>query len=347
MSDVLIWQDREIRFDISLNELSCRPGEFIIDTLSSVEDSKGNSGESGRIIITNLRFIWAADNYPKINLSIGLFCVLNITTKPLKTKLRGVSESLFVLTKHNGIRFEFIFTYLIPGSPRMFQSTMAVHKAYESSRLYREVKLRGAILNKGQLKYLPKENLFNKINGVWNLSSDQGNLGTFYLTNIRVIWHANLNENFNVSVPYLQMKAVKTKDSKFGVALCIETSSSGGNYVLGFKIDPEEKLHATFKEINSLYKVYSNAPLFGVEFEMEDKSQTIEEARIHSMSNQRNDDVEIEESAEHTDAFAAYYMAEEDTTNSKDPVYNEELGLAIEKLKDGFELRNLWDVVNG
>ena len=40
-------------------------------------------------------------------------------------------------------------------------------------------------------------------------------------------------------------------------------------------------------------------------------------------------------------------MAEEDTTNSKDPVYNEELGLAIEKLKDGFELRNLWDVVNG
>jgi len=128
----------------------------------------------------------------------------------------------------------------------MFQSTMAVHKAYESSKLYREVKLRGAILSKGQLKYLPKETLFNKINGVWNLSSDQGNLGTFYLTNIRVIWTANLNENFNVSVPYLQMvgiyenfllflnnfsnfiyllkKAVKVRDSKFGVALCIETT---------------------------------------------------------------------------------------------------------------------------
>ena len=111
--------------------------------------------------------------------------------------MRGVSESLFVLTKHNGVRFEFIFTYLVPGSPRMFQSTMAVHKytfkvafkvlctnlndffhfemtrAYESSKLYREVKLRGALLSKGQLKYLPKEQLYNKINGVWNLSSDQ------------------------------------------------------------------------------------------------------------------------------------------------------------------------------
>jgi Bardet-Biedl syndrome 5 protein len=46
-------------------------------------------------------------------------------------------------------------------------------RAYESSKLYREVKLRGAILNKGQLKHLPKEQLYNKINGVWNLSSDQ------------------------------------------------------------------------------------------------------------------------------------------------------------------------------
>jgi Bardet-Biedl syndrome 5 protein len=53
---------------------------------------------------------------------------MSITTKPLKTKLRGVSESLFVLTKHNNVKFEFIFTYLVPGSPRMFQSTMAVHK---------------------------------------------------------------------------------------------------------------------------------------------------------------------------------------------------------------------------
>jgi Bardet-Biedl syndrome 5 protein len=39
--------------------------------------------------------------------------------------------------------------------------------------MYREVKLRGALLTKGQLKYLPKEQLYNKINGVWNLSSDQ------------------------------------------------------------------------------------------------------------------------------------------------------------------------------
>ena len=33
----------------------------------------------------------------------------------------------------------------------------------------------------------------------------QGNLGIFYITNVRLVWHANMNESFNVSIPYLQM----------------------------------------------------------------------------------------------------------------------------------------------
>lgn len=41
--------------------------------------------------------------------------------------------------------------------------------------------------------------------------------------------------------------------------------------MLGFKIDPVEKLQDALKEINSLHKVYSANPIFGVEFEMEEK----------------------------------------------------------------------------
>jgi Bardet-Biedl syndrome 5 protein len=56
------------------------------------------------------------------------------------------------------------------------------------------------------LNLLPNEQVYSKIAGVWNLSSDQGNLGTFFVTNVRLVWHANLAENFNVSMPYMQMK---------------------------------------------------------------------------------------------------------------------------------------------
>jgi len=36
----------------------------------------------------------------------------------------------------------------------------------------------------------------------------QGNLGTFFVSNVRVVWHANLNESFNVSIPYLQIVSI-------------------------------------------------------------------------------------------------------------------------------------------
>lgn len=53
-----------------------------------------------------------------------------------------------------------------------------------------------------------------KITGVWNLSSDQGNLGTFFVTNLRMAWHANLAQNFNVSIPYMQVVRTHTHTYK-------------------------------------------------------------------------------------------------------------------------------------
>ncbi len=118
--------------------------------------------------------------------------------------------------------------------------------------------------------------------GVWNLSSDQGNLGCFFVTNVRVVWFATMAENFNVSIPYLQMVScsqlalartvstrahflpslcilslsskcvswssfrqavLRIRESRFGPAMVIETSQRSGGYVLGFRIDPVEALH--------------------------------------------------------------------------------------------------------
>lgn len=30
-------------------------------------------------------------------------------------------------------------------------------------------------------------------------------MGTFFITNVRIVWHANMNDSFNVSIPYLQI----------------------------------------------------------------------------------------------------------------------------------------------
>lgn len=114
---------------------------------------------------------------------------------------------------------------------------------------------------------LPKEQIISRYNGVWNLSSEQGNLGSFYLTNVRVIWFAQMAENFNVSLPWVQVKCVKVRDSKYGKALVLETSEFSGSYILGFRV---EKLEEVYTEITNLYKTYSSNPMFGVEVSFED-----------------------------------------------------------------------------
>ncbi len=85
------------------------------------------------------------------------------------------------------------------------KTNICLERAYETSKLYRDLKLRGSIVKDNELILLPQAQIFSKITGVWNLSSEQGNLGVFFLTNVRIVWHANLAANFNVSLPYMQI----------------------------------------------------------------------------------------------------------------------------------------------
>ena len=192
----------------------------------------------------------------------------------------------------------------------------AVHRAYETTKLYRDLKLRGAIIREKELLLLPLEQVVTKTSGVWNLSSDQGNLGTFYISNVRVVWFANLAENFNVSIPFLQIKSVRIRDSKFGPAFVIETSAQSGSYVLGFRVDPAERLQEVYKEVSSLHKVYSVCPQFGVEYQIEEPALPIDQVA----ETQVQDDVEIiDEGA--SDAFAAYYADGGSKNADRKPVF--------------------------
>ncbi|KAF4730946.1 Bardet-Biedl syndrome 5 protein, variant 2, partial [Perkinsus olseni] len=223
-----VWQDAEIRFDLSSSDLKLRRGEHEIDTINSVEDTKGNNGDRGVMIVTNLRVIWiTAKKKARANLSIGWGCVQNINIKMVSSKLRGDTQAVFMMTKYNGQRFEFIFTSLVRYSPRIFTTIQSVYKAYDTSRFYRELKLRAAIVRDQELVLLPGEKMYDKISGVWNLATDQGNLGTMVVTNVRVVWYAALAESFNVSIPYIQIRGVTLRKSKFGKALVMDTFRGG------------------------------------------------------------------------------------------------------------------------
>ena len=45
--------------------------------------------------------------------------------------------------------------------------------------MYRELKLRAALINNRELRLLPQEEVYDKVNGVWNLSSDQVHINPY------------------------------------------------------------------------------------------------------------------------------------------------------------------------
>ncbi|CAM9384731.1 unnamed protein product [Phaeothamnion confervicola] len=356
-SEQMVWQDREIRFDAAPTLLGCRRGERVVDSINSVEDTKGNSGERGSLIVTTLRMLWISHKSTRTNLSIGFNTVLNISIRKARSKLRGSTQALCVLTKHENSRFEFIFTSLVNNSPRLFTTVQAVLRAYETSKLYRDLRLRGSIVRDSQLLLLPGEEICSQVQGVWNLSSDQGNLGTFFLTNVRVVWHANLAQNFNVSIPYMQMKCVRIRDSKFGKALVVEAAPKAGGYILGFRMDPLERLVKVVHEMCSLHDIYSTCPVFGVCYAEEEEAASLEQRQVPRV----DDGADIIESAlaggggadggggggyagEESDALAAYY-ADPMKAADREVTFDAGLGLAVEALPAGATIEMLWRVV--
>ena len=120
------------------------------------------------------------------------------------------------------------------------------------------------------------------------------------------------------------------------MALVIESSEMSGGYVLGFRIDPQEKLKEVYKEIQSLHKTYSSTPIFGVDYTKSEESK-IKESEEHEIPTpiQAMDEIdEIDTShPDSTDVFAAYLADGGMEGRDREPVYSPELGICIEKLR--------------
>ncbi|XP_057340135.1 Bardet-Biedl syndrome 5 protein homolog [Microplitis mediator] len=334
-----MWQDHEVRFDVSLMDLQIRDGESLIDKLDMIEDTKGNAGDQGRLMVTNLRIIWHSLMLPRINLSIGYNTIVNVSTKTITVIQGTTTQALHILTSFKNCKYEFIFTNLNTKNFRHYTSVTGVFRAYMSTKTYREIKLRGAFIQNKSLITLPSEIISSTTLGVWNLSTEQGNVGTFVITNIRIVWFADMNHQFNVSLPYLAMENASIKSSKFGPTLVIISTKSSNGYVLGFRVDPIQKLHILHKEIQTLKTSYDKNPIYGVEYTFEYQG-VIEPEVKEDRTN------EIQDSSDEISNVFGLYFAE-DGLKQRQPQVDSYLGLAAEEPRPGISLQSLWELIPG
>lgn len=108
-----LWHDREIRFDLSSSQLNPCKGEHVVDIVvcwmprahprhhvcqDGVEDTKGNDGMDGRLLLTNLRIVWHAKPWSDNNLSVGLSLVTSIESRKLTSSLAGTHSRCILHT---------------------------------------------------------------------------------------------------------------------------------------------------------------------------------------------------------------------------------------------------------
>jgi Bardet-Biedl syndrome 5 protein len=153
--------------------------------------------------------------------------------------------------------------------------------------------------------------------------------------------------HFPCEYPSLQ-RSIRLRESKFGRALVIETYQKSGGYILGFRLDPVDKLEETYGELKKLWEIYAANPNFGVSFTFEDVAPDVQQL----LQPRVEEDTEVVDDEEDAHAVAAYYAVDgagekhDDPANSADMiVYEPRLGLAVEKMGEGVTIESLWRVV--
>lgn len=150
---------------------------------------------------------------------------------------------------------------------------------------------------------------------------------------------------------------MRVRESKYGPALVIQTAETGGGYVLGFRIDPAERLNELFKELCSLHTIYGEQPNFGIQYNAQDARQRLaaaaeEAAQVPQFKVENFEELDQRQEREINTKLNSYLaegcLGNQSAANQEvreDPVYCKELGFAMERIRDGYKLQDLWNVM--
>lgn len=375
MEDNFVWQDRETRIDIPTNQLQLRSGEEPLDTITNIEDLKGNEGSIGTFLFTNLRLIWYKNEGRKLNFSIGYDSIVSTEEKTSKNNNTGESKILSVKCKTNSSRYELLFTSLSEDAPNLVSSIQTHLKIYEAGRLFRDFKFKTNLTKDKKLIKLIDESILQIFTSVTFIQNDNSNVGQMEYSTIRFVWFSSKLDNYNMSVPWIQVTAIKMKDHpKYGKVLSIETTQfTGGMNILfypnGINLDE------LFLGFNTMWDNSKASPVLGIEIkkflaiqdEYEQKAKGTNTVQTNPMGNKTNSHYKItkdsfnqqikekrDEEDEITDnnyinemsTSVIYAMNNQDKRNAiTDIAFCPELGIAIERLPEGITIDKLWKII--
>ena len=369
--DFYVWQDREVRCDGTKHTLMLRKGEESFDTINHIEDSRANNGDIGTFIFTNLRLIWLNNSAPERNLSIGFDTIEELTEKEYESKIKGTTKAIFLKCKSGSQRFQFSFNSVSESCPNLYNALNNILKIYDSGRLYRDLKFKGKIMNfkEKKLDLLLDEEILKKYNNISFVSSDQNYIGTLITSNIRLVWFCNTIENYNLSIPWIQMSSVNSQEKEdYGKILIIKAQKLfGGNSYPFFSYD-QATISNLINEVLSLKKIYQSNPILGIDIKKlmgsndsskmtsndistnsnKEKKKSKHDIIYENLLNNMNDEDEVADNNYINETANIYLLNDNksDQVSITDIVYSEELGLAVQKLPENVTIDSIWKIIN-
>lgn len=327
--------DQVVRLFQAQSKLKAIPGESNVAVLSRVEDMKAHPGQFGQGHVTNIRFIWYIQNTPTINASIGYNTIVSYKISNTFNQSNGNTENLFIRAKEGTKTYEFIFS-VSRISSSVFKFFEKALKNYQTSTLYREQRLRSAIINNGSLNLIQNEQVVVQMDGVSNFSGEMAKIGTAIVTTMRFVWHSEIVSNFNVSIPLILLGPLKLSDSRrFGKCFYLKLYSNGARFLYGFTLKPEDKLIEFLKSFEKIRQSAAEHPKLTppLSIEVVDQKQEVPV----------NQYVEEEFHYDDIDQSLFYIPIEQSgEAPAQEIVFDKRLGLSIEKITNGDSITSKW-----
>ena len=354
----ILWQDRQVLFNVPKSEFIYGKGEETYKTMSSIEEIKGN--ELGTFIFTSLRLIWYNNKNPKINQSIGYDCIENLEKKTSDSMMTGQTNILSINCKVDKNRYELEYRHLSENNHDPYINLSNILKLYEQGRIYREMKQNyEEIIDKEKniLNLLKNEKIIDTIKNICiilnnetdNINKKIGNMGTLYTTNIRAIWINDKNSNYNLSVPYVQILSAQGENNpSYGISLKIKLTRLYNNFNILF-YSKYGKLDEQFcEDFNKKMIIILKNPIVGISIIKKADGVTDKlKEKIAKIADMVYGQEEISDNNDDQQAGMIYLINEgRNKQNSiNDIEFSKELGIACQKLPENVTIDDLWKII--
>ena len=353
-----VWQDHQVLFNCSKSEFIFGNGEETYKTMSNIEDLKGN--EIGTFIFTNLRLIWYNNKDPKINQSIGYDCIENLEKRTSDSMMTGQSNILSINCKVDKSRYELEYRHLSDTKNDPYINLKNILKLYEEGRIYREMKQntldildkdnKNLILLKNEKMMETYKNISININNEGDaINKKVGNTGTLYLTNIRIIWINDKKDNYNLTLPYIQISSVRGENHpSYGISIKIKLTKLYNNFIILFYSSNNTMDEQFCEDFRKQIEKFLKNPIVGISLlKKGDGVQDKLKEKIKKIADIVYGQEEISDKNEDEQAGMVYLINEgRNKQNSiNDIEFSKELGIACQKLPDNVTINDLWKIV--